>query len=188
MRVNIGPHPKIGSKKRRKVDVVIHDYDVWNMDATLALLIIPMLHKLKATKQGAPHVDDEDVPEHLRSTAAPPKERPYDADANYFKRWDWVIDEIIWAFEQEYLDENDEGHWNYYDKYAEGEPTEPLMPIRILKDDGSIEEKERSFETAEDEAAYRALGKYNKERHLAYSRRVKHAMTLFGKHFQSLWD
>jgi hypothetical protein len=32
-----------------------------------------MLKQLNATKQGAPLVEDEDVPEHLRSTAAPAK-------------------------------------------------------------------------------------------------------------------
>ena len=53
-------------KKQRKVKVKIHNYDTWAMDDTLALIILPMLKQLKATKHGVPMVDNEDVPEHLR--------------------------------------------------------------------------------------------------------------------------
>ena len=59
----------------RKIDYVKIDYwDTWSMDHTLGHIALPMLKQLKATKHGSPFVDDEDVPEHLRSTAAPPKE------------------------------------------------------------------------------------------------------------------
>jgi hypothetical protein len=33
---------------------------------------------IKKDKHGAPFVDDEDVPEELKSTSAPPKENEYD--------------------------------------------------------------------------------------------------------------
>ena len=42
--------------------VRIDRYDTWSMDHTLADIILPMLKQLDATKHGAPHVDDEDVP------------------------------------------------------------------------------------------------------------------------------
>ena len=84
----------------RKIKVRIDDYDVWNMDNTLAHIIVPMLKKIKEDKHGAPYVDDEDVPDELKSTAALPKENDYDTDSNHFKRWDWVVDEMLWAFEQ----------------------------------------------------------------------------------------
>ena len=58
----------------------------------------------------APLVDDEDVPEELRSTAAPAKENDWDVDENHFKRWDWVLDEMIWAFEQA-LNYDDDAHF-----------------------------------------------------------------------------
>jgi molybdopterin molybdotransferase len=48
--------------------------------------------------------DDIDVPEELRSTSAPPKENEYDTDANHFARWDWVMDEMIFAFEYQLKD------------------------------------------------------------------------------------
>jgi hypothetical protein len=63
-----------------------------------------MLKQLNKVKHGAPIVDDEDVPEELRSTSAPPKEDIWDTDANHFKRWDWVMNEMIWAFEYKLKD------------------------------------------------------------------------------------
>lgn len=74
--------------------------DTWSMDYTLALIIVPMLKQLKETKQGAPCVDDEDVPEELRSTSAPPVDKDTgDVDDNHFKRWEYALDEMIFAFE-----------------------------------------------------------------------------------------
>ena len=83
----------------RIIYVKIDKYDTWNMDSTLKHIIVPMLKQLKETKHGAPFVDDEDVPEELKSTSAPPKKDEWDVDDNHFKRWDYVMDEMIYAFE-----------------------------------------------------------------------------------------
>jgi hypothetical protein len=95
MKINIGPY-----RKNRKVDIRIDPYDTWSMDHTLGLIIVPMLKQLKETKHGSPFVADVDVPEELRSTSVPEKENEWDTDDNHHKRWDWVMDEMIWAFEQ----------------------------------------------------------------------------------------
>jgi len=97
----------IGNKKKRKIKVHIDKYDTWGMDHTLALIILPMLKQLQATKHGSPAVDDKDVPKELRSTSAPAKENEWDIDKNFHERWDWVIGEMIWAFEQIINDDND---------------------------------------------------------------------------------
>lgn len=93
----------VSNRYQRKVKVTIHDYDVWSMDHTLSLIILPLLRRLKEKKQGSPHVDDCDVPEELRSTAAPQKtaeeQRMDSTDAYFHERWVWVLDEMIWAFE-----------------------------------------------------------------------------------------
>ena len=94
---------------KRKVKVRIDPYDTWSMDHTLGLIIVPMLKQLKETKHGSPFVADADVPEELRSTMVPPVE-DYDTDNNHHKRWDWVIDEMIWAFEQT-IDETSDDHF-----------------------------------------------------------------------------
>lgn len=102
----------IESKKTRKVDVQLHKYDTWSMDGTLAYIILPMLKQLKATKHGSPNVDDKDVPKELRSTSAPDKDNPWDIDDNHHVRWDWVLDEMIWAFEQCHADNDWEAQYH----------------------------------------------------------------------------
>jgi hypothetical protein len=94
MKAYIGRFKKSGD---RKVDIRIDYWDTWNMDHTLTMIIAPMLKQLKATKHGAPLVDNEDVPEHLRSTGETSSE--HHIDDNHFARWDWVLDEMIWTFE-----------------------------------------------------------------------------------------
>ena len=97
----------IESKKKRKVRIKIHNYDTWSMDHTLALIIVPMLEQLKKTSHGAPHTDDEDVPEDLKSIYAPiANKNNGEVDDLYFKRWDWIMDEMIWAFSQVASDED----------------------------------------------------------------------------------
>ena len=121
----------IESKKKRETEIRIDKYDTWNMDHTLALIVLPMLKQLKATKHGSPCTDDEDVPENLRSTAAEPKDNEWDTDSNLFKRWDWVMDEMIYAFEME-LDED----WDLriYEKHGKDWPPEALAERKVIQD------------------------------------------------------
>ena len=84
-------------RPQRKVHIRIDDYDTWNMDHTLSLIIVPMLKQLKESKPGCPYVDLEDVPENLRYTTG--------TDMDYYsgsffwmeRRWEWVINEMIFA-------------------------------------------------------------------------------------------
>lgn len=101
---------------KRKVEVRIDAYDTWNMDHTLGLIIVPMLKQLKATKHGSPFVADADVPEELRSPMGYLATEDYDVDDNYHKRWEWVMDEMIWAFEQT-IDETSDDH--FFDRSVE---------------------------------------------------------------------
>ena len=103
-------------KKKRKIKIRIDHYDVWSMDHTLSIIALPMLLKLKEVKHGSPFVDDEDVPENLRSTAAPEltdEEKRFGvSDAFLHDRWSWVLDEMIFAHECQ------ENNWQdeYYDR------------------------------------------------------------------------
>lgn len=143
-----------------KINYVKIDYwDTWSMDHTLAHMIVPMLKQLQATKHGAPFVDDEDVPEELKSTSAPPKENDYDTDANHFKRWDWIIEEMIWAFEQKLKDDATE---QFYD-WSEVDKSVGIMDqVSKLKVD--------------------------KEGLEAHQNRMKNGFRLFGKYYEGLWD
>jgi hypothetical protein len=177
MRVFIGNYPK--GDKERPVRVKIDRWDTWSMDHTLALIIHPMLIQLKEQKHGSPYTDDDEVPEHLRSTAAPPKENEYDVDANHDARWDWMLDEMIWAFDTMIAD-NDTQH--YYVPYGPDEVVEPFM-VTILKEDGTEEEQE--FMGVEE---VREMGRLDEEKRRAHMDRKRNAFILFGKHFQSLWS
>ena len=99
------------NKKSRKVKVRIDPYDTWSMDTTLAIIILPMLKQLKETKHGSPIVDMEDVPEYMRTTDTPDYSEQLTFDwyndesddqkckCDIHTRWNWVMDEMIWAFE-----------------------------------------------------------------------------------------
>lgn len=102
----------IESKKKRSVKVRIDKYDTWSMDNTLAYIILPMLKQLQATKHGSPMVDDKDVPKELRSTSAPPKKDEWDADDNHHARWEWVLNQMIWSFEQIHADTDWEAEYH----------------------------------------------------------------------------
>jgi hypothetical protein len=95
-------------KKNRKVKIRIDNYDTWSMNHTLSLIIHPMLVQMKATKHGSPFVDDEDVPEHLRSTAAPAlteEEKNYGGLDNLHQaRWNWILDESPSAYSSKISD------------------------------------------------------------------------------------
>lgn len=81
----------------RRVRVRIDYYDTWNLDSTISMIVLPLLEKYKKIKNGSPVVDDVDVPESLRRAAAPPLENEWDLDELHHDRWDWVVDEMIWA-------------------------------------------------------------------------------------------
>jgi hypothetical protein len=111
MRVRIGPY-----RKNRAVKVEIEPHDTWNMDVTLAYIIHPMLVQLKETKHGAPMIDEGDVPlgMGMSEEAKARYEEIGEADGKFFDRWDWVLGEMIWAFEQ-YLTDLDK--WGMEDEY-----------------------------------------------------------------------
>ena len=156
MNVLIGPYPDGDTK--RQIEIRIDKFDTWSMDHTLALIIVPMLKQLHATKQGAPMTDDEDVPEHLRSTSAPPKENEWDTDDNHFKRWEWIMDEMIWAMEQ--IAEDNDGQ--FYDHSEVDENADINTQLSQMKVD--------------------------REGLQRYHDRIQNGCRLFGRYFQNLWD
>lgn len=166
---------KIVRHRKRKIKVRIDYHDVWSADHTLALIIHPLLIELKKHKHGSPLVDDKDVPEHLRSTAADPKENEYDTDSNHHARWEWVLDEMIWTFGQ--LASGDDGMSYYYVPYKEGEELERLYWER----DGK-----KHYLQTEEEA--REMGRYDHDLRKKYQARIDHGLRLFGKYYQALWD
>ena len=111
MKVIIGKPSRRKLKQKVKVKVKIHDYDTWNVDTTLAYIIAPMLKQLKDTTHSAPPVDLKDVPSHLWPTMFDQETGVIknDGDINlYFDRWDWILEEMIFAFESKIGDFEDQ--------------------------------------------------------------------------------
>ena len=158
-------HPKIEYVK-------IDRWDTWSMDHTLAYIILPMLKQLKDSKHGAPNVDDEDVPRELWSIYALPREE-WETDGNHFKRWDWVLGEMIFAFECK----NDE---SWQDAYRSGE----------------IDWKSEACGWDENGKAtmYKHVDGPNHTYKCDYDGikvvedRIQNGFRLFGRYFQNLWD
>ena len=105
-------------RRVQKIKIHIDRWDTWSMDHILAPIILPMLVQLKETKHGAPMVDMKDVPKELRATKA--QQNKYakggDVDPKHFERWDWIMDEMIWAFEQKcrdnWMEDYDYNKWD----------------------------------------------------------------------------
>ena len=81
-----------------KDKIVIHGHDLWNLDYTLAKIILPSLKFLKGNS-GSPWVDDEDVPEEIRSTQDLTPRNTWDIDEFFHERWNYIMEEMVFAFE-----------------------------------------------------------------------------------------
>jgi len=138
--------------------VKIDYYDTWSMDHSLAHIILPMLKQLKATKHGSPNTDLEDVPAELHPTVAPGPHNNYD-DETVHRRWEWVMDEMIWAFEQKLVDDGDA---QFYDHSGVQPGASINQQINQMKVDRAGLD--------------------------AYTKRMANGFRLFGKYYQGLWD
>lgn len=158
----------LNAEQRRKVYVKIDNYDTWSMDSTLSLIILPMLKQLQLTKHGSPLVCDSDVPEPIKSTSAPPKENEWNVDENLHKRWDWVLDEMIWTFQQLQPD------YDWQEQYCKGN-----VDLRIEETTSGTHHlvKGPNYTYEKD---IEAVEKHQK--------RIDNGLRLFGKYYQSLWD
>jgi hypothetical protein len=105
--------------RTRKVSVTINYWDTWDMRTTLAYVALPMLKQLKATKQSSPFTDDEDVPEALKSTNDRTQRREWETDNYFHARWDWILSEMIWAFEAIVNEEDEFLGYDQIDNYLE---------------------------------------------------------------------
>ena len=175
MKVYIGKYPKDPAQDR-KIEVRIDKQDLWGLDHTLALIIHPALVKLKGCKHGSPHVEDADVPEELRRPA------DYDnnmssTDDNWHKRWEWVLDEMIFAFD---CIKNDD--WE--DQFHTGEHDFLFKPVD--KEGNPVDEE--SAQWFELTTGPNDTHVFDKEGFMAMSDRINNGTRLFGVYYRGLWD
>lgn len=158
MKVHIGKYKKNGD---RKINIHIDDFDTWNVDSTLALIIAPLLRKFKEAKACAPYVENSDVPEHLHGNS----ENLDDVDPHWFARWSYVLDEMIFAFESYQTDWEDQ-FWcpiEADNNYNEETLPDNLTPVTFNK-------------------------KLDIDAYEQYRTRIANGFRLFGKYYGNLWS
>jgi hypothetical protein len=172
-------HPKINYVK-------IDRWDTWSLDYTLAEIALPMLKQLQATKHGSPYVELEDVPEELRGTSTPEYDQQltfdfYDEarqekDVDYeltHKRWDWVMDEMIFAFEHKVDD-------SWEDAFREGEIDWKTVPCAWDENGKPTMYQMQDGPNNTYKCDYDGMQKVHD--------RMANGFRLFGKYYQGLWD
>lgn len=162
----------IHSKKKRTVKIKIDRYDTWNVDGTLALIILPMLKQLKETKHGSPG----SMPAFAYTSDSTQlcfdfyEEDDELAWNTGHQQWTEILDEMIWTFEQLQPDCNwEEQYWKVHpeldlDDYPEDEGKESI-PVR-----------------------WKVEGECDWDGRAAHEQRIVEGLKNFGIYFQNLWD
>ena len=147
----------------RKVKIKLHDYDTWNADNTMAMVILPILKKYREDINGSPIVDLSDVPEGLHPVNPDPEE-----DNTIHQRWAWVVDEMIWTFET-LLDPDAE------DQFHHGK-----IDLKF----GNIPDGESMGEITLGPNDTHWFDEDGWDKHNA---RITNGLRLFGKYFRNMW-
>jgi len=164
-------HPKINYVK-------IDYWDTWSMDSTLSTIVLPMLRQLHKTKHGAPYVDPKDVPEHLRPKKQTKKERENGhTDNTHFERWDWVLGEMIFAFEMKSRDD-------WASEFHTGEID--IIWVPVDGDGNEVDKKDAKFH--EMRRGPKDTSHWDMEGHRRVQERISNGFRLFGNYYEALWD
>lgn len=168
------PINRWSNSRTRKEKVRVDYYDIIEASHTLALVIHPVLLRLQKEKQGSPCVDKEDVPEHLRPTEEAGPDNGY-TDNTIHDRWDWVLNEMIWAFEQYTKPDNntDQFHHN-------------IDQLEMIATDTPNGMKSITFNKQKNPAKPKYWVDYEGKK-MHYDR-IKNGLNLFAKYYFALWD
>jgi hypothetical protein len=148
-------HPRINY-------VQVDKYDTWNMDSTLANIILPMLIQLKATKHGVPSAFAETGGEVWKlQQSFEFYETNEELQDKAMAEWDAVLDKMIFSFEH-IVDKSD---WEK--EFCSGEF------------DSNVELGEPGW-TGTYICDYAAMEKVHEQ--------IQEGLELFGKYYRNLWD
>ena len=168
----------IHSFKKRRIYVKVDRYDHWNLDSTLAPIILPLLKDLRKHKHGSGYIDLEDVPEEMRTTSTEDwdGQKCFDFYSenipkghDIHTRYEWALDEMIWAFEQ--LNDENNGEDQFWLERGE-----------VDWNAGEVDEKGCK------PIVWKKESKVDWDGLKAHQQRIRQGTTLFGKYFQTLWD
>lgn len=158
-------HKVFGYKNEQAIYVQIDEWDTWSMDHTLAHIVAPMLIQLRGSTHSFNTVDIEDRPEHLIGTL--PATNSHEPDEFAEQAWDWVITEMIFAFESK--------HEDWEEQFYSGESDITWEPVENSDCFELVNGPNHTFEIDMD-----GMKKYQE--------RITNGFRLFGKYYEGLWD
>ena len=158
--------------RHREVRVRIDRYDTWNMDGTLAILILPMLKQLRDTKHGSP----SGMPAFGQTSNSAQfcfafyEEGDRLADLTGHQQWKDILEEMIWTFEQLQPD------YDWEDQYW------------LVRPEIDFTDYPEDIEQACHPVRWKVEGKCDWDGRAAHAARIQHGLETFGRHFHDLWD
>lgn len=147
----------IYNKRKRISYIKIDKHDTWSLDNTLAMIILPALKQFKETFHSYPILDFKEGEDYDSESE--------DIDSINEKRWNDVLDKMIWSFEQILDDNNDEQFYT-----VKGE----LNDDSELFKDGTINWKVKPV--------------FDTEAYKKHNAKIQEGLELFGRYYRNLWD
>lgn len=169
MKVNIGKYSLRGN--HRHVKIQIEKFDTWNLDHTLAMIILPALIQLKYTKHGIPGNLEEIPEDYNRNQLVFDFYNLVENDEEFKRsqqRWNNILDKMIWSFQQ-LVD------GNYDQIYYHGTPDITFEPIPNSTNVEMIDNNPNDH-------WYDAIGAK------LHVERIQEGLDLFSRYYMALWD
>lgn len=176
MKVYIGRYPSDRTLRRdpdakQKKEIRIDKHDTWNMAETLADIILPMLKQLKECKHGSPGI----MPTFKETYDSQYPQYSFDfyKDGDNLaweighKKWEEIMDKMIWSFEQICIENRD-------DQFHHGNSN--LVFVKNPGGGSVLQHGPGHTATFDREACD------------AYYKKIQEGLDLFGKHYMNLWD
>jgi hypothetical protein len=145
---------------KKRVKIRIDYWDIWNLDITLASIIYEGLCVFKKQKCSGACVDDEDLSDSLG-----------DLSQNDEKRWDYILDEMIFAFK--HLKD-----YEWESQFYSGETDLKFVKIK----------EENGYTYSRLEKGPGHTFKFDTEGYMEVKNKVDNGLRLFSKYFTDLWD
>ena len=180
MKANFGNYPSGKSNRARKIKVEIERFDTWSLDNTLAYIILPALIQLKQHKMGIPgEFGDVGGESHASQLSFEFYIESHDAAFDEgCKRWEEILDKMIWSFQQIALDDY-ENIYHHGTLDFDWEKTEDKYPNPIT---GKMENMYQLVDKNPEEHWYDVVG------NRLHDERIQEGLELFGKYYRNLWD
>lgn len=145
-------------ERKQRIKIKIDPWDTYSADYTIGCMVYPLLKQFRKDCIGIARIDQEDVPESIRI----PQEEYDRLNGFLLIYWQWILDEMIWTFEQVV-------NRDWEEQYGSGE-------IDIKTENGQVEYGPNH------------TWKVDQEGLQAHINRMQNGFKLFGKYYTNLWN